>query len=181
MTRQEVLASLDIPALSREIREVNEANGWREGDRYDWGDPHKIPSALALIHSEISEAWEAKQSDLGELFAEELADVAIRIIDMMEGLGLETPIDRLDALPGTPIEGLESGLDGRINDLHFAVSQALEEFRQNKKPAFSFWIAAAFVDIATICVVCRIDLNAEIKAKVAKNRQRGYRHGNKRV
>ena len=89
MNRTEILASLgDLNALSSEIREINEANGWREGDRFQWEDPHKIPSYIALIHSEISEAWEAGEAEIGDAFAEELADVAIRILDMMEGAGL---------------------------------------------------------------------------------------------
>lgn len=76
-----------------------EEHGWYEGvDRYHLS-PDFIPSKLALIHSEISEALEAYrtkgdgryESPLpGEhSLCEELADAVIRIFDLSEFLGLD--------------------------------------------------------------------------------------------
>jgi len=56
-------------------------HGWYERER-------PIPEMLCLVHSEVSEALEAyRVSDMG-LFAEELADVAIRLFDMSQYLNI---------------------------------------------------------------------------------------------
>lgn len=63
--------------LSDEIYEINLANGWF--------DPSKPPRAfgddVALLHSEVSEAYEGyRNGDMANV-AEELADVLIRLLD----------------------------------------------------------------------------------------------------
>lgn len=48
-----------------------------------------IATRLALIHSEVSEALEALRVGDMENFAEELADVVIRVADLAGGLGID--------------------------------------------------------------------------------------------
>lgn len=99
--------------LGLEINEINRANGWKVCKPEDWQDTYKIPGVLALIHSEVSEALEAFRKGDQENFAEELADVIIRVLDCSAGLG--------------------------------------------------------------------VDMDSQIIAKLEKNRQRGFKHGGKRV
>lgn len=99
--------------LGMEINRINRANGWKVCTPEDWHDTYKIPGVLALIHSEVSEALEAFRDGDQENFAEELADVVIRVLDCAAGLG--------------------------------------------------------------------IDMDQQMAAKLEKNRQRGYKHGGKRV
>ncbi len=99
--------------LGLEINEINRANGWKVCTPEDWQDTYKIPGVLALIHSEVSEALEAFRKGDQENFAEELADVIIRVLDCSAGLG--------------------------------------------------------------------VNMDAQIIAKLEKNRQRGFKHGGKRV
>jgi len=47
-----------------------------------YDDPPELGTAIALIHSELSEALEALRKDDKENFAVELADTAIRIADL---------------------------------------------------------------------------------------------------
>jgi NTP pyrophosphatase (non-canonical NTP hydrolase) len=55
-----------------------------------WHDePREIGTALALIHSEVSEALEADRKGWEENFREELADVVIRIGDLCGELGID--------------------------------------------------------------------------------------------
>ena len=102
-----------LDELAKEIRQINEANGWNVLKFDEWADQYKVPGILALIHSEVSEALEAFRADDRDNFAEELADVLIRVLDCVGGLS--------------------------------------DEF------------------------------GAVVAAKLAKNRERGYRHGGKRV
>jgi NTP pyrophosphatase (non-canonical NTP hydrolase) len=103
-----------LTELAGAIREINQANGWNLVVNDDWErDKYKIPAVLALIHSEASEALEAYRKNDRENFAEEMADVIIRVLDCVGGLD--------------------------------------------------------------------IDMDAEIDKKLARNRLRGYRHGNKTV
>lgn len=96
----DVIAS-DIPRdvftwleqLTQKIAEDNEANGfWDEA-----GNPLVIPTKLALIHSEISEALEGHRKQYQDehlpqyaSFEVELADAVIRILDICghEGINL---------------------------------------------------------------------------------------------
>jgi phosphoribosyl-ATP pyrophosphohydrolase len=51
-------------------------------------NPSVIPEKLALVHSEVSEALDALRDDDQEHFAEELADVLIRTLDIAAFCGL---------------------------------------------------------------------------------------------
>ena len=82
----------DLNGLAKEVREINRANGWNVTTPSDWEDIYKVPGILALIHSEVSEALEAFRHDDPENFAEELADILIRVLDC--ACGLRVDIDR---------------------------------------------------------------------------------------
>lgn len=116
--------STSLRSLGEEINAINRANGWDVMKPFDWpcadeddtSRQHKVRkvlTALALIHSEVSEALEAVRHDDRANFDEELADVLIRVLDVATGLGT--------------------------------------------------------------------DLDREVEAKLAKNRNRGFRHGGKAV
>lgn len=76
--------------LGVEIVGINRANGWNVTKPDDWDTTeYKIPAVLGLIHSEVSEALEAFRKNDKENFAEELADVLIRVLDCASGLGLD--------------------------------------------------------------------------------------------
>lgn len=84
-----------IPFLEQEILSINRANGWKVCQPNDWDEnEYKIPTILALIHSEVSEALEAFRHGDKENFVEELADVYIRLLDCSGGL----EVDLVDAI-----------------------------------------------------------------------------------
>lgn len=83
----EFMATLN--ELGKEIVKINTANGWNVLKPEEWADTYKIPGVLALIHSEVSEALEGFRHDDKENFAEELADVIIRVLDCSAGLGID--------------------------------------------------------------------------------------------
>jgi len=73
---------MDFKTMAQEIHENAVAHGW-------WETPRPIPELLCLIHSEVSEALEAFRNHDSENFAEELADIVIRVLDMARGLGID--------------------------------------------------------------------------------------------
>lgn len=75
--------------LAREVLEINRANGWQPLEPEEWEGRYKVPAVLALIHSEVSEALEAFRVRDRDNFAEELADVVIRVLDCAGGLGID--------------------------------------------------------------------------------------------
>lgn len=83
---------LQLPNLNRlsvEINGINRMNGWNVLTPQAFLDPYRVPAALALIHSEASEALEGFRIADRENVGEELADVLIRTLDVMGGLGYD--------------------------------------------------------------------------------------------
>lgn len=69
------LHSLTIDHFCQEAFATAISKGWHD-------EEHETGTMLALIHSEVSEALEADRKGDSENFAEELADVCIRIFDL---------------------------------------------------------------------------------------------------
>lgn len=72
----------NLRRIQREVWEIAEESGFHEGDGE--GDGRSRAKILALIHSEVSEALEADRRGDGEAYAEELADIVIRVLDHAE-------------------------------------------------------------------------------------------------
>ncbi|AGC34413.1 nucleotide pyrophosphohydrolase, MazG [Haloarcula virus HVTV-2] len=74
---------------------IAEDSGFHEGDEVG-EDERSRAKILALIHSEVSEALEADREGDDELYAEELADIVIRVLDHAgtEGIDLEAEVER---------------------------------------------------------------------------------------
>ncbi|MDY6895004.1 MAG: MazG nucleotide pyrophosphohydrolase domain-containing protein [Thermotogota bacterium] len=72
---------MEFQSLAMEIHENAKNHGW-------WDKARSIPELLCLVHSEVSEALEAYRNEDKENFAEELADIIIRVFDMAVGNGI---------------------------------------------------------------------------------------------
>lgn len=74
---------MDVTELQKEVHKTACASGW-------WGPGHRVVlEVLCLIHSEVSEACEAWRNNDKKKFAEELADIAIRLFDAAEAYGID--------------------------------------------------------------------------------------------
>jgi NTP pyrophosphatase (non-canonical NTP hydrolase) len=78
-----------INILCKEAYMSAKSKGWHD-------EPREMGTLLALIHSEVSEALEADRKGNTENFAEELADVCIRVFDLCgaKGIDLEAAISK---------------------------------------------------------------------------------------
>lgn len=65
---------------------------WAHGKGFDWSEDD-LDTMLLRLHSEVTEAGEAwRDRDMSHV-AEELADVAIRLFDTCEVLGIDLEIE----------------------------------------------------------------------------------------
>ena len=99
----------DLNGLAHEIRQINLDNGWNVIVFGDWEDTYKVPTILALIHSEVSEALEAFRHNDHENFGEELADILIRVLDCAPGLGIDIDAAVADKLAKNRTRGYRHG------------------------------------------------------------------------
>jgi NTP pyrophosphatase (non-canonical NTP hydrolase) len=65
--------------------------------------------------------------------------------------------------------------------IHSEVSEALEAFRNHDKINFKEEMADIIIRVLDCTTGLEIDIDKAITAKLAKNKKRGFRHGNKRV
>lgn len=101
-------------------------------------------------------------SELGELIVN---------INTANGWDVTTPQDWEDAYK----------LPGVLALIHSEVSEALEAFRVNNKENFTEELADIVIRVLDCASGLGIDLDEAIRAKLAKNRERGFRHGGKRL
>jgi NTP pyrophosphatase (non-canonical NTP hydrolase) len=96
--------------LGEEILEINAANGWKRTVPTDWEESdYKILAILHLISSEVAEAGEGFRHDDKANFAEELADVIIRTLDLTAGLGIDIDAEVRKKLEANRLRGYKHG------------------------------------------------------------------------
>ena len=74
----------DLRDMQAQVRQVNEANGWFDRDR-------DFAIDIALLHSEVTEAFEGYRNGDHCNVDEELADVLIRLLDTAERFSTDLP------------------------------------------------------------------------------------------
>lgn len=98
-----------IASLTQTANNINRANGWDVLTPADWEERYRIPTSLMLLTSEVAEALEAFREDDRASFEEELADVAIRLMDMCGGLGIDLEARILAKLEKNRTRGYRHG------------------------------------------------------------------------
>lgn len=176
---------LFLNALAAEARAVNALNGW--GEDFDPETCAALPGYLALIHSEITEAWTAENTDA---MVRELGDVIVRALDLSElikpGIFAE-PLDlpEPNSAPGVSFDTFT--VPHELLRLHMITSEALERYR--KEPDFRAdvldelrqLIKYAWLLMEISPTVCAVDPAQVIGEILTANRARGYRHGGRRT
>lgn len=65
--------------------------------------------------------------------------------------------------------------------IHSEVSEALEGFRHNDKVNFEEELADVLIRTLDLAGGLGMDIDAAVLEKLGKNRERGYKHGGKRI
>lgn len=188
-----------LAQMTAEVVGNNTAKGWYEKKA-------TFPEAMALLHSEVSEALEAwrrwgledqtpppvlkihSETDERRHFpckpegvGSEFADIFIRLLDDAWLFG---QID-LEAAASHGRFGINDSFPASMNSLHTLIAMAsmASDFEWDAEDTER--LAHEFGRILTylrqLCECYGIDLQAEYEKKMAYNRTRPYRHGNKRI
>jgi NTP pyrophosphatase (non-canonical NTP hydrolase) len=190
-----------LKQMQAEVIENNIALGWRD-------KPVSRGEAMCMLHSEVTEMLEAWR-DYGfadatgagvcedpqhgdstwdhlcpvtsrppkpEGVGSEAADVLIRWLDDCDLFGVD--ISDPGHLPGPEHVDLKGSFPEQLNRLHDLISRASQADTPGQlQVRFGFILAY----LRRLCTAHGIDLEAEYERKVAFNRTRPYRHGNKPI
>lgn len=168
--------------LATEARTINAANGWGLDFNPDT-NRDEVPGYLALIHSEITEAWTAKTPREA---VRELGDVIVRALDLGQLIqpGYWAGCDAEYCWIGDRDLRAE-GYPETMLRLHTLTSEALEHYRKDEewRPALlnrlHVLVSHAW-DAMHRYSPRRAPLEV-IHEILAANRQRAYRHGGRRT
>ena len=194
---------MSLLLLQEEIYRINVANGW-----FDPEKPRSFADDVALIHSEISEAFEAYRSwgvedktgepREGQTLAKpegvgsELADVLVRLLDTAKRYNVSgEKFDEALAEAASELVDEDFEILRMIEDLSFGTLVSylhritsflvISEADAPEPDVLEERLLDVFTSLYLISKVTDIDLIAETERKVAFNATRGYRHGGKLV
>lgn len=171
--------------LAAEIHEINVSKGF-------WPDKvedRNVGEALCLVHSELSEAWDAAKQNIYDDkltmypgYQVEIADAVIRVLDLggAHGIDFEAPIPYSEGL------GVLTSFSEDIAALHKRVDDVLEAHRKNELVEDSLAAPVMLYKVLLVDVLFMLlavgdkydfDLMMIVEAKMDYNRGRPYKHG----
>jgi hypothetical protein len=158
------------------------SKGWHDGEDYPMRDRAVVASKLALIHSELTEAfydW-AKGKAVTDDVMLELADVAIRSFDLLGSMAVQFKDEYPSGVGMISAQGDEFAV--HLLDLHSCVSEALEDMRRKDSPFPDCFSDKMLYLLCLLYGTARShggDLKAFVSRKMEYNRLRTHRHGGK--
>jgi hypothetical protein len=176
-----------LNSMIQEAFKIADEKGWHEQFVIPVVDPKVLGAQVALIHSEVSEIWQAvcvccsdPEFDRSNV-AEEAADVCIRCFDMLGCIQHEASEDK--SLRMSVCTNTTYHMTKWLMGLHYDVSIVLERIRDPELhstigTALEFVIMSAFAGGSDI-VGSQEEFIKVIDKKMEKNRHRTRRHGGK--
>ena len=177
-----------LAQMTAEVVENNTAKGWYE-------HLASFPEAMALLHSEVSEALEAWRKrgleswDVKQTFPEtdappkpegvgsEFADIFIRLLDdawLFGKLDMDAELARLAGA-----FAVSDSFPVNMNTMHTLIASASMAWSAGDD--YVHWFVGVLQFLYQICEEYDVDLLAEYERKMQFNRSRPYRHGGKRI
>lgn len=164
-----------IHELADKIRKVNADNGF---DAPTWDN---LPIKVMLIVTEIDEGHQAIYKSTADTIQIELADMAIRVLDLLHGVWGVKWTTRKWPEDGFPTYGPLKPYEQVIWPTISFCCAAVEAWRKNDKKDTEIALTFALREIFVAAASMQINLFPEIEAKVAKNATRGHLHGKARA
>lgn len=156
-------------------------NGWHDREHLPMRSRTDIAAKLALISSEVTEAyhaWLAADRQVSDDVLLELADVCIRTYDLLGAMDA-----RMDKYTGADVHEVDpDDFHTHLLDLHAAVSETVEYMRK-KEYTFPDVTESSLLGVALLAISVAKhhghDLLPIIERKMEYNKLRTYRHGGK--
>jgi hypothetical protein len=166
---------LDLKELARAIHHTNSRNGF---DLPLW---ENLPAKVMFAVTELNEGMDAIRGDGEDPLTEELADTAIRILDLLHSIWKDDWADRtVDVWKIQPEGGFwEPGEVALWRPLRL-LSQAVEAWRYERRNDVRSALELAVKELFIFGLKLGVDLHAVIEWKAEKNATRGLRHGKAR-
>lgn len=171
--------------LIAEAYEIAALKGWHDGEDFPMLNRAIISSKLALIHSELTEAfydWSKAGKKVTDDVMLELSDVAIRTYDLLGSMRIRFGENDFASKPGVTSPQDPGDFAMQLLDLHSCVSEALEDLRR-KDTTFPDGVSVKLLYLLTLLYGTAIaqgsDLSVFVARKMEYNRLRTHRHGGK--
>lgn len=165
---------MNLHELAAEIHKVNRANGF---DDPTW---ENLPTKLMLVVTELDEAAQSVKGVEYDPFPEELADVAIRTLDILTTLWPGDWCNRCAESPREPDRYQVQCAERTLWPLVHLLCRATEYWRYNNFTDVKITLEFLIQNLFRVATLYAIDLEYEIRVKVGKNAQRGHLHGKAR-
>ena len=153
--------------MATRINEVNDANGW------DRPTLETLPMKLMIVVTELDEAVMGSIGLGKDPLNEELADVAIRLLHILESVWPDSWTLRNSVLNMNLYQNIEVSLWPIV---HWLCS-ATEYWRSDKSLDTRISLETALSATRRIARTLGFDLVADIKQKTERNAERGHLHG----
>lgn len=167
---------IDLKEMAEVIRETNRKNGFT---RPSWDN---LPIKVMMAVTELNEAMDAIKGEGEDPLIEELADTAIRVLDILESVWQHDWADRTVALLQTRLERnlFEPGEVALWRPLRMLCT-AVESWRYENQGDTRISLEIALREVFTLALSLGVDLGTVIQWKNEKNATRGIRHGKARA
>jgi hypothetical protein len=161
--------------------------------KHGWDDMVvQVPEAMALIHTEIAEAWQAYknarfipyQSDSGgpDGFGIELADVFIRTMDNIGRYEVRISHDLVPHVTWDMDTRDEYDMVSRcLNDMHACAAGVTESYRITGEQEIGRGLGLLLGTVDACAQLFDLNLELDYLRKMEYNATRPYRNGNKRI
>lgn len=159
-------------------------------DKHWHKTPREFGTLIALIHTEVSESYEAKNE---KHFTEELSDILIRVFDIcgLYTYNLEnsyyklTKFKTIEEFYSTHNLKNNKSIEKHLMDLHGELSKILEIFRDkndiDKDKRITDGFAEICYSVISIAKELKLDIINALEEKMNKNKSREIKHGGKKI
>lgn len=154
-------------AFAEKIGEVNRANGW---DVPNYGT---IPAKVMMVVTELDEARDAAREIGDDTLAVELADIAIRILDILESVWPSDWSFRSAVVGRRPWNSIEELLWPTLKRL----CDSVEHWRRGEEASVLCSLELALKEVCHLAYTLGVRIEIEIEDKIKVNEVRGHLHG----